>query len=245
MNRKCVWIVAMCLMATICVSCLEKTENNFRVTVPTYATVTYDGAGGVRLFMDERRGVVTPSAESAVKDWKDARRVYLKYDLPMLDTVYETRKYTTIIRDAHKLEVVDLVDVTGMEQLPAELGDEVVADFNFHAYRGYITIQAAAGNSSACDITCSYDRDRSSGDTLFLRLHYARKEGSWNIGDIPPTVSAEIPSFLQGQVKADNLCIVMTGKVWKDFSTKKDTIELVRTFDVSRGRLTTPEYGSY
>lgn len=232
------------LVLTVFASCLEKTDYNFRYTTPTYATVAYSETGDVLLFLDEKRGVVTPAKESLVTDWKNARRVYLKYDLPMLDTVYETRRYSTIIRDAHKLEIVDLVDVTGKDTLLEGLGNEVVADFNFHAYRGYVTIQVASGNSSACDITCSYDRERSSGDTLFLQLHYAAKEGSWNIGEIPPTVSAEIPAFLNGQVKADNLCIVMKGNVWKDYKTKKDTVELVRTFNISRGRLTTPDYDS-
>ena len=58
------WIVLSTMIFTF-VSCFDGVENEYRVTVPTFATVTHDEVGNVRLYLDEGRGILDPSSESA------------------------------------------------------------------------------------------------------------------------------------------------------------------------------------
>lgn len=228
-------------------SCLDAAENEYRMTVATYATVLGDGAGKYRLYLDQGRGIVTPSSESAAINWGNARRAYIKYDLPLLSEVKENTAFSTIVREAKKIEVVDLVDVTGMETLPDTLGTEVMNGFAFQAYWGYITMQASIGNSHDFRMTCSYDRDRFVVDdslvcdTLFLDLHYTTLEGDWSM-DIPQTVCAEIPAFVSQAARADSVLIAMTGNVWYNSIKKDSVMSLTRAFKVSRARLVPPTY---
>lgn len=237
---------AMCLLGMVVASCLDAAENEYRVTAPTFATVTTDGAGNYRLYLDQKRGIVIPKEESAVKNWKNTRRAYIKYDLPYLNEVKETTSFKTIVRDAKRIEVVELADVTGLETLPDTLGSETVSNFDIQAYWGYLTLWAAPGNSSSCRMTCSYDRNRFVNDTtfvcdtLFMNLHYATGTGSWNM-EIPQTVCAEIPEFVRSQTTADSLCIVVSGKVWYD-SRKDSVVTLSRAFNIGSVRLEAPSY---
>ncbi|MBQ8360380.1 MAG: hypothetical protein IJX44_00350 [Bacteroidaceae bacterium] len=239
-------LLTVCLLGLVVASCLDAAENEYRVTAPTFATVTTDGAGNYRLYLDEKRGILIPSEESAVKHWKNTRRAYIKYDLPYLNEVKETTSFRTIVRDAKRIEVVDLADVTGLEVLPDTLGTEVVNNFALHAYWGYITLQVASGNNNNCRLTCSYDRNRFVNDekmkcdTLFMDLHYAKGNGTWNM-EIPQTVCAEIPDFVRSKTTADSLCIVVSGKVWYD-SRKDSVVTLSRGFRMGRVRLDTPSY---
>ncbi len=236
----------ICLLGVVMASCLDAAENEYRVTAPTFATVTTDGAGNYRLYLDENRGIVIPSEESAVKNWRNARRAYIKYDLPYLNEVKETTSFKAVVRDAKRLEVVELADVTGLETLPDTLGAEVVGNFDFQVYWGYMTMQVAPGNNNSCRLTCSYDRSRFVNDeamrcdTLFMNLHYAKSNGTWNM-EIPQTVCAELPAFVRSTTTADSLCIVVSGRVWYD-SRKDSVVTLSRGFKTGCARLTPPSY---
>lgn len=226
------------------VSCLDAAENEYRVTVPTFATVTHDDAGNVRLYLDEGRGIIDPSTESADIKWGDAVRVMIKYDLPIItsgdDFSMETTRFKGIVRSAVKIDTVAMADVTGLSEQPAWLGNDTLLGFSFHAYWGYLTMQAWTGNNFNFDMTCSYDRNEFDGENLYLKLHYAEKSGTWN-NEFLQTVSTPFPDFLTGAVTADSLNIVMTAPVW--YNSSKDSVYTdTVAFKISRHRLTQPTY---
>lgn len=245
-------LVAMCaVVLVVLASCLDAAENSFRVTAPTYATVVGDGTGNYRLYLDQGRGIVIPSEESAPINWGNARRVYIKYDLPVLSELKDNTVFTTIVREAKKIDVVELADVTGLTSLPDTLGTEVLNGFAIQAYWGYITMQAVPGNRHSFSMTCSYDRDcfavdDSLGcDTLFLNLHYTTRNGEWTM-ETPQTVCAEIPAFVKERAQSDSVLIAMTGKMRMSIDEQRDTvIAVTRSCKVSRARLVPPTHISY
>lgn len=239
-------IVVLLTMITSLASCFDAAENEYRVTVPTFATVTHDEeTGKVRLYLDEGRGVIDPSTESANINWGNAARALIRYDLPIISSdgiSMENWKFKGIVRSAIKVDTVPLVNVTGMETLPASLGNDTLRGFTFHAYWGYITMQAWTGNNSNFEMTCSYDTTGFDGENLHLKLHYKEKPGTWNY-DFLQTVSVTLPDFVRtpGAVKSDSLNIIMTAPVW--YSVAKDSAFVdTTTFKLSRGRLTPPTY---
>lgn len=242
--------ILLALAATVIVcltSCLDSASNEYRITVPTYATVTTDGAGNYKLYLDEGRGVVVPSPKSAEINWGDTRRAYIWYDIPITSSeLKDYTQYSTIVRDARRIDVVETVNLTGMTEFPDTLGTEVVNDFAFQAYWGFLTMQASTGSTDNFSMTCSYDEGSlvndtaSVCDTLRLNFHYAKRDGVWST-DLQPTVCAEIPSLVRGKVLTDSLCITLTGNVWYD-SAKDSVVTRTRSFKIARGRLTPPEY---
>lgn len=229
------------------ISCFDGVENEYRITVPTFATVTRNEAGNVRLYLDEGRGIVDPHAESANIQWGDAVRVMVKYDLPIIgdaNVAMENVRFKSIVRSAVKIDTVAMVNTTGMEQAPSTLGNEPLLGFNFHAYWGYVTMQAWTGNNFNFDMTCSYDTTGFDGENLYLKLHYKEKPGAWS-NDFLQTTSATLPEFVRkpGVVTGDSLNIIMTAPVWYD--SKKDSMynDTVK-FKISRGRLNPPTYNN-
>lgn len=233
----------------ILTSCLGETNNEYYITSLAFATVTTDGAGNYRLYLDENRGILIPDDESTTVNWGDTKRALIHYDLPWLDSIRDNHAFRSRLRDAKRLSIASTVDVTGMSKMPESLGNKPVYDFALQAYWGYITLQAAPGNTNAFDMTCSYDRNRyyvdseRRIDTLFMQMHYKESSGSWNL-DIPQTVCMEIPQFARDTIKSDSLYIAIDGNVWTD-NTTKDTKQVRRGFKISRRRITAPTYTSY
>ncbi len=240
-------ILLACTLTLI--SCLGETNNEYYITSSSFATVTTDGSGNYRLYLDENRGILIPDDESTAVNWGDTKRALILYDLPWLDSIRDNHAFRSKLRDAKKLSVATAVDVTGMNKMPLTLGNKPVYDFALHAYWGYITLQAAPGNTNAFDMTCSYDRNRyyvdsnRRIDTLFMQMHYRESSGSWNF-DIPQTICLEIPQFARDTIKSDSLYIAIDGNVWKN-NLEKDTIQVRRGFKISRRRISTPTYTSY
>lgn len=236
--------VILCVAALICTmsftSCLDAAKNEYRVTSATFATVTRSESGAYRLFLDQGRGIVDPSANGTEVNWGDAQRVYLYYDIPFVDTLYDYTRYRTIVRDAWKIDTTRFVDVTGLSEFPKALGNDTLYYFDFQAYWGFLTIMASPGNKENFHMTCSYDRNEFKGDTLYLNLHYARREGTWGMS-LPQTVCAEIPEFVRNSVASDSLCIAMSAPCW--YSTAADSV-VTRTnyFKISKRRLVPPTY---
>ena len=230
-------------------SCFDAAENGYRVTVPTFATVTYNEAGKVRLYLDEGRGILDPSSESANINWNGATRAIIKYDLPFIseDNVkMETVRFSSIVRTAAKIDTVPLVDVTGMDEYPTTLGNDTLLGYAFHAYWGYLTMQAWTANNFAFDMTCTYDREEFDGENLYLNLHYASKRtGTWNY-DFIQTASATLPDFLTkpGVMTSDTLNIYMMAPVWYNAAQDSAYTDTV-LFKIARERLTPPTYNSY
>lgn len=239
-------VTMLSAMALSLVSCFDGVENEYRITVPTFATVTRNEAGAVRLYMDEKRGIIEPTKESVPINWDDAVRVMIKYDLPIIGdnntTSLEDVRFKGIVRSAVKIDTVTLKDVTGMEAPLATLGCDTVRGFNFHAYQGYLTMQVWNGNNFNFDMNCSYDREKFDGENLYLNLHYTEKAGAWK-NDFLQTVSAPLPDFLlaPGVVKSDSLNIIMTAPVWYNANQDSAYTDTV-SFKISRSRLNAPTY---
>lgn len=244
--RTAICLSALSAIATSLVSCFDGVENEYRVTVPTFATVTHDEAGHVRLYLDEGRGILEPGPKSADINWGDAVRVMIKYDLPIIGsetTSMESVRFKGIVRNAVKLDTVALVNATGMDKAQVDaLDKDTVLAFNFHAYWGYITMQAWTANNFNFDMTCSYDTTGFDGENLYLKMHYAEKKGTWNY-DFLQTATARLPEFLtqKGVVTSDSLNIIMTAPVW--YNANRDSVytDTVK-FKISRGRLAAPTY---
>ena len=240
------WIVLSTMIFTF-VSCFDGVENEYRVTVPTFATVTHDEVGNVRLYLDEGRGILDPSSESANIKWGDAVRVMIKYDLPIItgDNIsMENTRFKSIVRSAVKIDTVSMVDVTGMDKYPSTLGNDTLLGFTMHAYRGYVTMQAWTATNFNFDMNCSFDRNKFDGENLYLNLHYNEKAGTWN-NEFLQTVSATLPDFVRtpGAVTSDSLKIIMTAPVW--YSSAKDSVYTdTVTCKISRARLNPPTYSN-
>lgn len=240
------WIVLSTMIFTF-VSCFDGVENEYRVTVPTFATVTHDEEGNVRLYLDEGRGILDPSSESANIKWGDAVRVMIRYDLPIItgDNIsMENTRFKSIVRSAVKIDTVSMVDVTGMDKYPSTLGNDTLLGFTMHAYRGYVTMQAWTATNFNFDMNCSFDRNKFDGENLYLNLHYNEKAGTWN-NEFLQTVSATLPDFVRtpGAVTSDSLKIIMTAPVW--YSSAKDSVYTdTVTCKISRTRLNPPTYSN-
>lgn len=238
-------IMLLFALAFCLVSCFDGVENSYRVTVPTFATVTHDDAGNVRLYLDEGRGIIDPSTKSADINWGNAVRAMIKYDLPIIsgeNKSMEDTRFKGIVRSAVKIDTVALVDVTDVEA--NTLGNDTLLGFNFQAYRGFITVQAWTANNFNFDMTCSFDRNKFDGENLYLNLHYTEKPGTWN-NDFLQTVSATLPAFVRkpGAVTSDSLKIIMSAPVWYD--SKRDSAYTdTLTFKIGRGRLNPPTYSN-
>lgn len=233
----------------MCVSsCLEEVANEFRVTAGAFATVTHDDAGNVCLYLDEGRGIVTPSSESDPVEWGNAVRVYLNYDLPVyrdLPVSMEDEHFTTIVRGpVHRIDTIKMTDVAGLDKLPSILGSDTLEGYySFDAYRGFVTARVTSKSLRRYDLRLSYDSEKFGGDTLYLRLHCAERNEAWNGGFVYQPVSAEIPEFLRqpGVVSADSLLIVMTTPIW--FNGGHDSAYIDTTsFWIQNHRLTPPIY---
>ena len=72
-------MVALSMMSSVMMSCFDPVTNEYRVTVPTYATVTKNEEGKVRLYLDENRGILTPNEKSEAINWGD-NSSYVDYD---------------------------------------------------------------------------------------------------------------------------------------------------------------------
>lgn len=242
---------ALCLtvlstMILTLASCFGDVENEYRITVPTFATVTYDEGGNVRLYLDEKRGIIDPSPESANIKWGNATRALIKYDLPIItgeNIAMENLRFEGIVRSAVKIDTVAMVDVTGLDKYPDTLGNDTLLGFNFHAYWGYITMQVWMANNFNFDMTCSFDREKFDGENLYLNLHYAEKPGTWN-NEFLQTVSATLPEFVRekGAVTSDSLNIIMSAPVWCTADKDSAYVDTVK-FKISRGRLNPPTFG--
>lgn len=238
------YMVVLSTMIMSLASCFDAAENEYRVTVPIFATVTHDEAGNTRLYLDEGRGIIDPSSESANIKWGDAVRVMVRYDLPIITSEkisMETTRFKGIVRSAVKIDTVAMQNVTGLSQMPSTLGNDTLLGFNFHAYWGYVTMQAWVANNFNFDMTCSYDTTGFDGENLHLRLHYKEKPGAWG-NEFLQTISAPLPSFLKDKVKADSLNIIMTAPVWYNADHDSAYVDTVK-FKIGRGRLTQPSYG--
>lgn len=236
--------LGLSLVTMSLVSCFDPVENEYRITVPTFATVTKNEAGKVRLYLDENRGILEPDSKSGNINWGDAVRVMIKYDLPIISstTSMENLRFSTPVRSAVKIDTVSMVDVTGVEELPASLPVDTLLAFSFQAYRGFVTMQVWNGNNFDFDMTCSYDRTQFDGENLYLTLHYAEGKGVWN-KDFLQTVSAPLPAFLNepGVVTSDSLNIHLIAPVWYRSGMDSAFIDTV-SHKISRYRLTPPTY---
>ncbi len=232
-------LAAMACMALLS-SCFDAAKNEYYYTVSTFATVTRSETGEYRLYLDQGRGIVDPNEKSKDINWGDTKRAIVYYDIPFVDTLYDNTRFKTNVRDAWKIDVVDMVDVTGMDKLPASLGTDTLYAYDFQAYWGYVTLSVNPGNRENFYMTCSYDRDEFKGDTLFLNLHYQRRQGSWNMA-IPQTVCAEIPAFVRDAVRSDSLCIALRAQRW--YSGAADSlVNDTQYYKVASNRLTPPSY---
>lgn len=245
MTRIALCISVLSTMIFTLASCFDGVENEYRITVPSFATVTHDQAGNVRLYLDERRGIIDPSPKSANIKWGDAVRVMIKYDLPIITgeaVQMENVRFKGVVRSAVKIDTVSMVDVTGMETYPNTLGNDTLLAFNFHAYWGFITAQVWMANNFNFDMGFSYDREKFDGENLYVNLHYKEKPGTWN-NEFLQTVSTALPEFVrkEGAVTSDSLNIIMSAPVWCDAKKDSAYVDTVR-FKISRGRLTPPTY---
>ncbi len=245
-TRAALCLIVLSTMILTLASCFGDVENEYRVTVPTFATVTYDEGGKVRLYLDEKRGIIDPSSESANIKWGDAVRVLIKYDLPIITgeaVQMENVRFKGVVRSAVKIDTVSMVDVTGMETYPNTLGNDTLLAFNFHAYWGYITAQVWMANNFNFDMGFSYDREKFDGENLYVNLHYKEKPGTWN-NEFLQTVSATLPEFVckEGAVTSDSLNIIMSAPVWCTADKDSAYVDTVK-FKISRGRLTPPTFG--
>lgn len=240
-------LIAVC--GVCMVSCLDEVSNEYRVTVSAFGTVTYDEDGAVRIYMDEGRGIIEPNAKSAPINWGNTVRARIQYDLPFVSsdekvTSMETYRFRGVVREALRVDTVQLLDMTGRSSQVASLPTDTLYNFHASAYWGFLTMHAVPNNNKGFRMTCSYDRNEFDGETLNLKLHYTEGEGSWNRG-FTQTASAELPAFLreEGVVKSDTLQIVVTAPVW--YSTARDSayVDTVK-FQISRQRLTPPQYNT-
>ena len=86
-------MIVLSAMSLNLVSCFDAVENEYRVTVPTFATVTKNEAGKVRLYLDENRGILTPHEKSEAINWGElATIVEACYDVP-LQAITSVGKY--------------------------------------------------------------------------------------------------------------------------------------------------------
>lgn len=242
--RTTLFMALMAMMGVNLTSCFEPVKNEYRVTVPTFATVTKNEEGKVRLYLDENRGILEPSDKSEAINWGDAVRVRIMYDLPMVtaETTMENLRFRTPLRSAVKVDTVQMVDITGMDTLPASLKCDTLIYFKMNAYRGFVNMEVWNANNFDFDMTCSYDREKFDGENLYLNLHYTEGKGVW-MKDFLPTVSAPLPAFLNepGVVTSDSLNIHMMAPVWYDSAKDSACIDTV-SFKISRYRLAQPTY---
>lgn len=251
-KRKRLWrlnFLLVLLVAGVCVSsCLEEVENEYRVTASAFATVVHGEDGNVRLYLDERRGIVTPSGESDPVEWGDAVRVCVNYDLPVyreLPSSMEDEHFTTIVRSpVHRVDTVRMIDVAGMDKLPSVLGNDTLDGYySFDAYRGFVTARVSAYSLRRFDLRFSYDSEKFGGDTLYLRLHCTERNEAWNGSFAYQPICAEIPENIRqsGLVSPDSLLIVMTAPIW--FRGGHDSAYIdTTTFWINSHRLTPPAY---
>jgi len=238
-------VLSMALIALMGMNlsaCFDPVSNEYRVTVPTFATVTKNEAGKVRLYLDENRGILEPNAKSEAVDWGDAVRVRIMYDLPMVSgstTSMENLRFSTPLRSAVKVDTVQMVDITDKGCM---LPTDTLLAFNVQAYRGYVTMQVWNGNNFDFDMTCSYDRKTFDGENLYLNLHYKEGDGVW-MKDFYQTVSAPFPSFLTepGVVTSDSLKVHLIAPVWYRAGRDSAYVDTV-TCKISRYRLEQPTY---
>ena len=240
-------MVALLMVSLNMVSCLDAVEQEYRVTVPTFATVTHSEDGKVRLYLDENRGILNVSEKSADINWGNAVRTWVYYDLPIVgvgseEINMESVIFNGIVRSATKIDTVSLVDVTGMEELPSTLGNDTLHGFKIQAYRGYLTLQTWVTNNQNFYMTCSYDREKFDGENLYMNLHYKKMEGTWHT-DILQTVCAPLPAFLlePNVVKADSLNIIVSAPVWSEVKKDSAYVDNART-KISSNRLNQPTY---
>lgn len=248
-NLKVTAFFALFFIVLVFSSCFGDTKNEFRVTHQTFATVTDNGNGEYRLFLDEFRGILEPDEGTGI-NWGDARRVTILYDLPYLDSVGENTRFKSRIREAYKLPVLSFIDLTGVEELPDSLGNDPITGFALNAYRGYMNLSAYVDKNSiksGYSLNYSYDRNEFKGDTLFLNLHYSEKENVNYAGyDENLFASFEFPQFIRNAgLTVDSLCIALTATVWTDRNNKKESHKVTRHTKISRGRLNPPTYDRY
>lgn len=237
---------AVALLMVVLTSCLGGEGNTYRITATTFATVTNDGAGSYRLFLDENRGILEPTDESPI-NWGDAERVLLQYDIPFADTITDNTRFKSIVRSATKVPVVPLIDVTGLETLPDSLGNDGVVNLDITAYRGYLTIHAIVerSRSGKYSLYYSYDTDAFKGDTLNLNLHYLYSDENSSSSDYVNHLDcAVIPAFVRDRVVGDSLYVTLSAEMWKD-SNKTSKGRVTRCVSVSKRRLTPPAYSVY
>jgi hypothetical protein len=237
-------MIVLSAMSLNLVSCFDAVENEYRVTVPTFATVTKNEAGKVRLYLDENRGILTPHEKSEAINWGDAVRVRITYDLPTLSTnsSIENTYFSTPVRSASKIDTVSMVDVTDNDALLASLGGDTLGVYMIQAYRGYLTVQVYNATNRDFDMTYSYDRNNFDGENLYLNLHYTESDKAWGNGFLP-CASAALPDFLteKGMVTSDTLNIHVIAPVWYD--QKRDSAYAdTATCKISRYRLAQPTY---
>lgn len=239
------WSTIFMLMGML-TSCLEGEGNTYRITATTFATVTNNGAGSYRLFLDENRGILEPTEDSPIK-WGNAERVLLQYDIPFADTITDNTRFKSIVRSATKVPVVPLIDVTGLSQLPDSLGNDGVINLDITAYRGYLTIHTIVERSRTgkYSLYYSYDTDAFKGDTLNLNLHYRYSDENSTSSDyVNHLECAVIPEFVRNKVVGDSLYVTLSADMWRD-SNKTETERVSRCVSVSKRRLTPPTYIAY
>ena len=237
-------LAIMAFLSITITSCWDGVDNSYTYTVSTFATVTSNGKGDYKLYLDEGRGILKPDASTNI-NWVDTKRSLIQYNIPIADSVGENTVFTSKVVYASKMPVMNFVDVTGLTSLPDSLGSDVVTDFYLSAYRGFININTVTeknGNDPA-SLHFSYDQNKFKGDTLFLNLHYGASKYP-NSSLVNYISSFEVPGFVREGLTADSLCIAVTGLIWNT-SDQLETRTVTRTAKLWRRRLTPPTYDAY
>ena len=238
-------VATFALISSVMTSCFDPVTNEYRVTVPTYATVALSDEGKVRLYLDENRGILTPNEKSEAINWGDAVRVMIKYDLPFVGTdvtSMENYFFKSQVRSAVKVDTVSMVDITDMEEMPSWLKGDTLGVFKVQAYRGYLTTQVWNATNLDFKMTYSYDRNKFDGKNLYQNLHYTETDKTWN-KDFLPSASALLPAFLseKGVVTSDTLNIHVIAPVWYDRNKDSAYVDTA-VCRISKYRLTEPKY---
>ena len=75
-------LTVMAVLSMAVTSCWDGVENSYTYTVSTFATVTTNGNGDYKLYLDEGRGILRPDASTNI-NWGDTKRAFIQYNIPI------------------------------------------------------------------------------------------------------------------------------------------------------------------